>query len=100
ALTSSGSGRLEILKDATKDGALPDLRILDPLLTGIEARYPELANYIAERVLPAFGSSILPILRERMNHCTPSARPRFQAAIARIDPNACEELCRTALAEG
>src|SRR6267154_526203 len=43
ALTSTGSGRFEIVKSALERGAFSDLRLIDPSIRALDDVYPELA---------------------------------------------------------
>src|SRR5436190_5968266 len=63
ALGSTGSGRLELVKDAHERGAFRDLRLVRPALDGLDDPYPEIAEFITEKVLPVYGPAILPELR-------------------------------------
>src|SRR4051794_34828913 len=63
ALTSTGSGRLELINDAHERGAFRDLRLVKPALDALDDPYPEIAEFVAESVLPAYGRAILPELR-------------------------------------
>jgi hypothetical protein len=96
----SGSGRLDNLKQAQERNVLTDLRLVEPLLAALDDRYGELADVVAEDVLPAFGPPVLPDLRQGLNVHGKSSDARRLAAICRIDRRAGAELCRTALADG
>src|SRR4029077_5395358 len=48
ALSSTGSGRLELVKDAHERGAFRDLRLIKPALNGMDDPYPEIADFLAE----------------------------------------------------
>src|SRR5439155_8868251 len=65
ALSSTGSGRLELVKDAHERGAFRDLRLVKPALDGLDDPYPEIAEFLAEHVLPLDGLAILPELRAK-----------------------------------
>ena len=53
ALTSSGGGRFEVIKAACDRGAFNDLRLIDPAIQALGDNYPEMADLVAERILPA-----------------------------------------------
>src|SRR5687768_209964 len=63
ALTSTGSGRVGLIRDAHQRGTFRDLRLVKPALKGLDDPYGEIAQFIAEEVLPGYGKAILPELR-------------------------------------
>ena len=54
ALTSTGGGRYEVIKSAVERGAFNDLRLIDPAIQALGDNYPELADLVAEKILPSF----------------------------------------------
>lgn len=64
ALTTKGSGRMEIIEQAYQSGKIFDLRLIHPLLKALEDTYPELADFVADKILPTYGNGLLPILQE------------------------------------
>ncbi len=67
ALTATGSGRLEIIKDAFERGAFSDLRLVKPALDAIDDTYAEIGEFIAKNVLPLYGKAIVPELKSRFD---------------------------------
>ncbi|MEX2026109.1 MAG: hypothetical protein WEH44_02395, partial [Pirellulaceae bacterium] len=57
ALATTVSGRLEIIKDSFERGAFRDLRLVKPALGAIDDPYPEIGDFIADRVLPLYGKA-------------------------------------------
>src|SRR5438876_11349903 len=55
ALTSTGGGRFEVVKAAVERGVFNDLRLIEPAIRALDDNYPELADLIAEKVLPSYG---------------------------------------------
>src|SRR5205823_5836902 len=55
ALTTTGAGRFELVKSAVSRGGFDDLRLVDPAIRALDDIYPELADLVAEKILPAFG---------------------------------------------
>ncbi len=62
ALTSTGGGRLEIIRDAVERGLFRDLRLVKPALGAIDDVYGEIGELVADKVLPLYGKAILPEL--------------------------------------
>lgn len=67
ALTTTGSGRYEIVIEAHKQGHFQDLRLLPLALDALGDPYAELADYVAEHILPAYGEQIAPLLQEQLD---------------------------------
>src|SRR3954454_6807692 len=63
ALSSTGSGRLELVKDAHERRAFRALRRVTPALDGLDDPYADVADFLADKVLPMYGKAILPELR-------------------------------------
>ena len=63
ALTTTGAGRLDAIKEAHERGAFRDLRMVTPALAALDDGYSEIADYLAENVLPIYGTAILPELK-------------------------------------
>lgn len=67
ALTTTGSGRYEIVIEAFKQGHFQDLRLLPLALKALADPYAELADYFAEHILPAYGEQIAPLLQQQLD---------------------------------
>src|SRR5262249_40924907 len=67
AVSSTGSGRMEQVGDALDGGTLKVFRLINPALGAIDDPYPETRDFICERVLPLYGSAILPELRAKLD---------------------------------
>src|SRR5207244_5472733 len=63
ALTTTGSGRLEIIRDAYERGTFHDLRLIAPALAALDDPYPEIGDLVANKVLPLYGQAIFPELQ-------------------------------------
>jgi hypothetical protein len=100
ALTTTGSGRLEIIKDAFERGAFSDLRLVKPALTAIDDPYPDIGDFIAEKVLPQYGKAVLPDLRGKFDIKGKGGHPRRLALMHRIDPEGTGPLVKEALENG
>ena len=67
ALTKTGSGRLEIIKNAHEDGLFKDIRLTQPAIQAIDDSYREIGDYITRQVLPMYGKAIIPILCQELD---------------------------------
>ena len=93
ALSSTGSGRMELVRDAFERGTFSDLRLVKPALQAIDDPHPEIGQFIADKVLPLYGKAILPELACEARHqgprrtCPPvAAHPSARSAgIAPLD---------------
>jgi HEAT repeat protein len=63
ALTTKGSGRTEVIVQAHQAGKLIDLRLVKPLILALADSNTQLADTIAEKVLPQFGTAVLPMIQ-------------------------------------
>jgi hypothetical protein len=101
ALSSTGSGRMELVKDAFDRGVFRDLRLVKPALRAIDDPYPEIGEFIAEKVLPMYGKAILPELRATLDI---KARSNGQInrlqLIHQLDPQGSRDLIQSALNDG
>lgn len=101
ALTESGSGREEVLKEAIQRRAIGDLRLLSPLLDALEDSYAPIADLVAREALPTLGIGVLAGVEARLNIAegkVPDARRL--AVICKLDRARGLELCRWAVKEG
>lgn len=73
ALTTTGSGRAEIIRDAHERGSFKDLRLIKPALAALDDVYPEISDFVAKNILPLYGKAILPELKAKYDQ---KGRPR------------------------
>ncbi|MFM9960916.1 MAG: hypothetical protein ACKV2Q_06795 [Planctomycetaceae bacterium] len=100
ALSTTGSGRLELIRDAIERGAFRDLRLVRPALLAIDDPYPEISELIAEKVLPLYGQAILPELRAKFDYKGKAGHLRRLSLMYRLDPAGTRELVKQVLDEG
>jgi HEAT repeats len=100
ALTTTGAGRLELIKDAFERGGFRDLRLVKPALDAIDDPYGEIGDFIAEKVLPIFGKAILPELRAKLDLKGRAGHPRRLRLLHQLDPAGSRELVKQALDDG
>ena len=85
--TTTGSGRLEIIKDSFERGTFRDLRLVKPALDAIDDTYPEIGDFIAKNVLPLYGKAILPDLKSRFDlKSSKGGHLRRLALMHQLDP--------------
>ncbi|HTV43399.1 MAG TPA: HEAT repeat domain-containing protein [Candidatus Sulfotelmatobacter sp.] len=100
ALSSSGGGRLEIIKSAVERGAFNDLRLIDPAIRALGDNYPEIADLVAEKILPAYGPGIIPRLKTGLDLKGKKHDARKLEVMHRLDPVGTLDLCKNALEDG
>lgn len=100
ALSTTGSGRLEIIKDAHERGAFRDLRLVKPALGALDDAYPEIGDFVAEKVLPLYGKAILTELRAKFDQKGRAGHVRRLALMHQLDPEGTREIVKQALDEG
>src|SRR5439155_23843005 len=100
ALSSTGSGRLELVKDAHERGAFRDLRLVKPALDGLDDPYADVADFLADKVLPMYGKVILPELRKKYDPKGTKGHPRRLKLMHALDPAGTRDLVKQALEDG
>lgn len=100
ALTSTGSGRIELVKDAFERGAFRDLRLVKAALAGLDDPYSEIAEFLMKNVLPTYGQSILQELRNSYDPKGTKGHPRRLKLMHNADPVGARELVVQALDVG
>ncbi len=100
ALSSTGSGRWELIKDAVERGAFKDLRLVKPALHAIDDPYPEIGQIISRKVLPTYGKAILPELRKTLDIKGRGGHLHRLQLLHRLDPQGSRELVQQVLADG
>jgi hypothetical protein len=100
ALTTTGSGRLEVIRDAHERGAFRDLRLIGPALAALDDTYPEIGDLIAEKILPLYGPALLPELQAKFDPKGRAGHVRRLRLMHQLDPAGTRELVKRALDEG
>ena len=100
ALSSTGSGRMELVRDAFERGTFKDLRLIKPALGAIDDPYPEIREFICERVLPLYGKAILPELRAKLDIKGRGGHLHRLQLMHRLDPQGSRDVIQQALNEG
>ncbi len=100
ALTTTGSGRLEIIRDASERGAFNDLRLIAPALAALDDNYAEIGDFLAEKVLPLYGQAILPELRAKFDPKGRGGHVRRLLLMHQLDPQGTRPIVQRALEEG
>jgi len=100
ALTTTGSGRMEVIRAAHERGAFRDLRLVKPALEGLDDVYAEIGDFIAEHVLPLYGKAILPELRAKFDLKGRAGHPRRLRLMHTLDPVGTRDLLKQALDSG
>lgn len=100
ALSTTGSGRLELIRDAYERGTFKDLRLIRPALRGLDDPYPEISQLIAEKILPMYGKTIIPELRATLDIKGRGGHQQRLQLLHRLDPEGTRELVQQTLSEG
>lgn len=85
ALTTTGSGRLEIIRDAFERGIFKDLRLVKLAVTAIDDGYPEIGDFVADHILPIFGKAIYSDLRDSIDVKGKAGHVRRLRVLHRLD---------------
>jgi HEAT repeat protein len=101
ALTTTGSGRLETIKDCFDRGTFRDLRLVKPALDAIDDSYPDIGDFVAKKVLPLYGKAILADLKSRFDlKSNKGGHLRRLALMHQLDPTGSREIVKQALEHG
>ena len=100
ALTTTGSGRLELIRDAFERGLFNDLRLVRPTLQAIDDVYGEIGEFVATKVLPLFGEAIVPDLLSSLDLKGKMGHGRRLQLIHQLAPAIAREHVKKALEEG
>jgi hypothetical protein len=100
ALSSTGSGRMELVRDAFDRGTFKDLRLIKPALGAIDDPYPDIREFICERVLPLYGKAILPELRAKLDIKGRGGHLNRLHLMHRLDPQGSRDVIQQALNDG
>jgi hypothetical protein len=100
ALSGKGGGRFEPIKEAVEKGRFRDLRLVRPALAAIDDGYSDIADLIADKVLPLYGPAVLAELRAGYDSKGTKGHPRRLRLMCRIDPAGARELVKEALDKG
>src|SRR5688572_8413741 len=100
ALQSTGSGRLELIRDALDRGTFTDLRLVKPALRAVDDPYPEIGQLIADKVLPLYGKAILGELRSTIDVKGRGGHLHRLTLMHRLDPEGSRDVVRSALNDG
>ncbi|MCM3005464.1 HEAT repeat domain-containing protein [Priestia koreensis] len=100
ALTSKGSGRLQVIEQAFQANAYHDLRLVQPLLQALDDSYPDIADFVAHHMLPSLGEAITPFLLGDYDLKGKRSDARRLEVLGEILREKGLELYREALSEG
>lgn len=99
ALTTTGEGRLEIVRDAAERGLFKDLRLMQPAVGALSDRFGELADFVAEHAIPQFGPVVIPMLKTGFDPKGGNPHARRLRALCRVDAEEGRAFARAALEE-
>jgi hypothetical protein len=100
ALTNAGAGRFETVKSAYDRGAFNDLRLIDPAIHALGDNYSEMADLVADKILPGYGPGIVPRLKAHFDVKGTKQDARKLTLMHRLDSAGTLALCKAALEEG
>lgn len=99
ALTTSQQGRLEILVDAMEQKVFHDFRTWQHLDKALGDKYSELADLVAETIIPSIGAAILPFLVQRFAYEDKAEQVRRLRTLIRLNYEKLPEIAEKVLAE-
>ncbi|WP_233216555.1 HEAT repeat domain-containing protein [Blastopirellula marina] len=100
ALTTTGPGRLEIIRDAAERGLFNDLRLVSPAIAAIDDPYAEIGDLVTDKILPIYGPTIYPLLRSGFDPKGKGGAARRLRRMHKIDPEGTHALVEESLESG
>jgi hypothetical protein len=100
ALTTTGSGRLEIIRDAYEREAFHDLRLIAPALSALDDTYAEIGDFVAQKILPLYGQAIFPELQATFDPRGRTGHVRRLLLMHRLDREGTRPHIQRSLDEG
>jgi hypothetical protein len=100
SLTTTGSGRIEIIKDAHERGSFRDLRLVGPALAALDDPYAEVGAFMAAEVLPMYGRAIVPELKDKLDAKGRGGHVQRLLLLHKLDPDVARDAVKQALDEG
>ena len=100
ALTKTGSGRLDIIRDSHERGLFQDVRLVKWAIAAIKDPHPEIADFVVENVLPRYGPAIYPRVKADFDNQGKNDDGRRLRLLHQLDPVLTRPLVEQALDEG
>ncbi|QDU75953.1 hypothetical protein Pan97_29970 [Bremerella volcania] len=100
ALTTAGSGRLELVQESLAQDPFPDPRLLGPAIDALDGSYYEVGDLVEKAVLPQYGKSIVPIVLEKFDRKGGAGDARRLSLLHRVDPEGAESIIHEVLEDG
>ena len=100
ALTTTGSGRYEIIEEAWKEGLFRDIRLVYLAIEALNDPYVEIGELAANHILPAYGPEINPFLMESFSAEGGKVESRKLKVMAKTGGDGVMELIRQSAESG
>ena len=100
ALSTTGSGRMKVVQEAYERGAFSDLRLIRPALDAIDDPNTEIADFVADKILPSYGKAILGELRAKFEPKRRGGQVRRLGLMHQLDPEGSREIVQRAIDDG
>jgi hypothetical protein len=100
ALVNTGSGRLEIIRDAYERGTFHDLRLIAPALAALDDTSREIGDLVSQKILPLYGQAIVPELQAHFDPKGGAGQVRRLLLLHRLDREGARPYVQRSLDEG
>jgi hypothetical protein len=100
AMSTTGSGRYELIRGAVESGVFRDIRLVMPALNALDDPYPDIAELMARKVLPMYCKAIVPELLAKLDIKGRGGNLHRLRLLHRIDPEGSRDTILRALDEG
>lgn len=100
SLTTTGSGRLNTIEEAFEMGAFNDLRLVNHSLAALDDKYGEIGDFVAEKILPTYGTAIVPQIKHKIDVKGSGGSVRRLKLLYQLDPVAARPIVLEAFDKG
>lgn len=100
ALTTTGSGRLNTIKESFEQGAFEDLRLVNYAIAALDDKFREVGDFVAENILPTYGKAILPQIKDKIDIKGSSGSARRLKLLYQLAPEIARPIVLEAFEKG
>ncbi len=100
ALTSTGSGRMETIKEGFERGAFDDIRLVNPAVKALDDTYSEIADFVTDNILPKYGKTIVPEIKDKIDIKGRAGNVRRLRLLHQLEPSLARSIVLDAFENG
>ncbi|TWT92346.1 hypothetical protein [Stieleria varia] len=100
ALTTTGSGRMEIVREAHQRGVFEDPRLVNHAIAALDDVYAELADFIEQKVIVGYAAAIVPLIENNIKISGRGGDARRLRLLHRLAPEKARPIVLEAFEKG